>query len=273
MPAIVCGVDGSRPSRAAARLSAAIARRLGLRLVLEHVVRDARRRRDGVAMLERLRQDLDAPAADLRVEVGLASARLAAASETAALVAIGGAGGDHSPLTRSVRSALSRSAQCPVAVVPAVLRLGGRQVVCGVRDWADVDTVAAASRFADALGLPLVLVHVLPRGAGLGDPPASLPVAALERPWDHETAHHLLDAVATAVGAAASLRVEVGSPGPRLAREAALRDAGLLMIGAPSRGAVGAALSGSASAYLMRRCQRPLIVCRRIGVPSLPAGI
>jgi nucleotide-binding universal stress UspA family protein len=263
--AIVCGVDGSRSSRAAARLSAAIARRLGLALVLEHALRDVRGRRDALAMLERLRRELEVPAADVCVEVGPAAARLAAASRSAALVAVGG--GERMPFARSVRGSLSRSAHCPVVVVPAVRRLGGRQVVCGVRDWADVETAVTARQFADALELPLVLMHVLPRGAGCGE--ATLPVTALERPWDHESAHRLLEAVAGEVGGVAAVRVEVGTAGPWLAREAAARDAGLLLIGAPTHGRVGAALNGSASAHLIKRCQRPLIVCRGAGVPSL----
>jgi len=49
MAAIVCGVDGSAPSRAAARLSAALARRLGLALVLEHALSRAGDRVDAQA--------------------------------------------------------------------------------------------------------------------------------------------------------------------------------------------------------------------------------
>jgi nucleotide-binding universal stress UspA family protein len=138
-------------------------------------------------------------------------------------------------------------------------RFSGREVVCGVRDWADVAAAEFAARLAHALGLELTLIHVLPARAswtesGPGD-------GVLNRPWDDAGAHRLLDAVATAVGAAADRCVAYGAAGQTLAREAAERDAALLVIGPPSRGVVGSALAGSASAHLVRHTGRPLIVC------------
>ena len=142
-------------------------------------------------------------------------------------------------------------------MVPAVPQLGGTAVICGVRDWADVDTAAVAARLAGALALPLTLMHVLPPATGRDGAPAG----ALDRPWDDEAAHSLLDGIAAAVTGGADLRVERGTAGPVLAAAAVTARAGLLVVGGPVRGRLGAALTGSASGYLMRRSERPLIVC------------
>lgn len=272
MAAIVCGVDGSAPARAAARLSTALARRLGVELVLEHALPGAGDRVDALTMLEELRRELDVPTARLRVDIGPAPERLTTASQGAALVVVGGANGQADRMTfgGSVRAALARHARCPVVVVPAVPRLGGSNVICGVRDWADVATATVADRLAGALGLPLLLMHILPPAAGHGEARSATPLLALERPWDHEAAYRLLELVANAVGSTPSLRVESGTAGRRLAQEATAREAGLLVVGAPARGRLGAALTGSVSAHLMSRCQRPLVICCGASVPGLP---
>src|SRR5262245_5475742 len=125
-PAVVCGVDGSPPARAAARLGAALAGRLELGLVLVHALRDAGRRDAAAALLEDLRAELAVPHARLRVDAGPVADRLAAAADGAALLALGGG-----PASRArVRAALARCAPCPLAVVPPVPRLGGEAVVC-----------------------------------------------------------------------------------------------------------------------------------------------
>jgi nucleotide-binding universal stress UspA family protein len=249
-PSLVCGFDGSVPARAAARLGAALAGRLGLGLVLVHAVDRAGRRSEAMIQLRELQGRLAVPGARLQVELGPPAERLAAAAHDAAFLVVGAA--EH---RAGVRAALARRAPCPLAVVPAVPRLGGASVLCGVRDWADVDTATVAARLARALGLPLTLTHVL---SPVGAPDPGL----FGRPWDDESAHRLLDAVAGAVHAAAARRVVSGAAGPVLAREAAAAQAGMLVVGAPLRGRLGAALSGSASGYLMRHTRRPLIVCR-----------
>ena len=67
---VVCGVDHSRPSRAAARLAAALAGRLGLELVLVHALDAAEQRSAARARLRALRRELGVPDARLRVDVG-----------------------------------------------------------------------------------------------------------------------------------------------------------------------------------------------------------
>ena len=271
MALIVCGVDGSTPARAAARLSAALARRLNLGLVLEHALPRAGDRSAALAMLEELRSDLDLPTARLRVDTGPASERLATAGLGAALLVVGGANGraDRARLGGSLRASLVRRSPCPVAVVPAVPRLGGSEVICGVRDCADVATATVATRLAGALRLPLTLLHVLPAAVGHDARSAPRP-GVLDRPWDHEAAYRLLEVVAKAVGGTPTLRVAHGTAGRRLAHEASAADAGLLVVGAPTRGRLQATLTGSASAHLIYRSPRPLIVCCSASASGLP---
>ena len=262
MAPIVCGVDRSTPARAAARLSAAMAARVGVPLVLTHALPDGRAdRREAESWLSRLSRELELPDARLRVAVGPAARVLAA--EDATLVAVGGADGTW--LGGRVRDALVRRAPAPVAVVPAVRRLGGAEVLCGVRDWADAGTADLAVRWARALGLQLALIHVLPKAHDPGGSAAPL----LDRPADHDAAHRLLDAIATAVSAAdATWHVACGSARHVLAAEATAREAALLVIGAPTHGRVGGALNASPSTHLIHHTPRPLLVCPTSQRPS-----
>ncbi len=181
------------------------------------------------------------------------------AAENAALLAVGGA---PSPwLGGRVRAAVARRAPCPLLVVPPVPRLGGAEVVCGIRDWADVATAEVGASLALGLGLELTLVHVLPTPVGSGWRAPVPDVGLFEPPWDDIAADRLLDAVGQAVAAAPARRVAHGPAGRTLAHEAAERDAAILVIGAPRYGRVGSALTGSASTWLLRRTARPLVVC------------
>jgi nucleotide-binding universal stress UspA family protein len=264
---IVCGVDRSIAARAAARLSAALAARLERPLLLAHAAGTRRAGRDaGRSLLAQLRRELDAPDAGLHVGIGPPAAVLAEVSRDATLLLVGGAGGDVPCRTLGghVRGSLARRSPCPLAVVPPVPRLGGREVLCGVRDWADVTAAAVAARLAPALGLSITLIHVLPKPAGSGWKECTTRTGLLDLPWDDGTAQRLLDAVATAVGATPATRVAYGPPGQILAREAVARDAALLVIGPPSYGRAGSMLMGSASSHLLRRSRRPLLVCPAI---------
>ena len=143
-------------------------------------------------------------------------------------------------------------------------------MICGVRDWADIPAAAVATRLAHALGLPLTLLHVLPNAVGRSAGPAPQAPELRDSPWDHDAAERLLGVVAETVGATASLQVARGHAGRLLAREAESSDAGLLVVGAPSYGPLGAALTGSATAQLMRRSPRPVVVCRRDSLVAPP---
>lgn len=250
---IVCGVDRSVAARGAARLGAALAARVGLPLLLAHAAEDGRA---GRALLARLRREIDAPHASLHVGGGPAAALLAEVSRDATLLAVGGDPA-WQPLGGRVRGSLARRCRCPLAIVPPVPRLGGREVLCGVRDWADVAAAEVAARLAQALGLELTLVHVLPAGSGWRESGGGV----LDLPCDDDGAHGLLEAVARAVDAEPATHVVYGPAGPALAREAVARDTALLVIGPPSYGRVGSMLNGSASTHLLRRTRRPLLVC------------
>ena len=139
-------------------------------------------------------------------------------------------------------------------------------IVCGVRDWADVATVEVAASLALALGRELTLIHVLPASGWRAPAPGA---GLLEPPWDDDAAYRLLDAVAAAAGAVTATRVVAyGPPGRTLAREAAERDAAALVIGGPTYGLVGSALTGSASTHLLYRAPGPLVVCPSAGSAS-----
>jgi nucleotide-binding universal stress UspA family protein len=216
-------------------------------------------------MLGSLSRQLDAPDAHLHVSVGPAADSLAETARGAFLLAVGGTAGV--PLRGGVRASLALQAPCPVAVVPAVPRLGGAAVICAVRDWADVATAGVAARLAGELGLPLTLTHVLPTAIGRRDGPAA---GVLDRPWDHDAADQLLAAVSEAVGGASSLRVIRGTAGRLLAQQAEAAGAALLVVGAPTCRRIGAVMTGSASTYLLGRSRRPLVVCRGAQAPLWP---
>jgi nucleotide-binding universal stress UspA family protein len=86
---IVCGIDRSHEAKAAAQMAAALATRLGLRLVLAHVVDELRH---GETLLEIAAEDVqDGIEADVRVEYGDRAEVLAqiAAEEAADLIVVG----------------------------------------------------------------------------------------------------------------------------------------------------------------------------------------
>ena len=245
---IVCGVDGSVPARAAVRLGAALADHLGSELRLVHVGDPVA----GTVLLAKVHARVGAPTATLRVDEGHAADRLVAAGRDADLLLVGG--GDGAPWRGRLRGTLVRRAPCPVVVVPPVPSLGGRRVVCGVRDLADAVTAELAAELAAQLGLPLTLVHVLTPASG---PPAAAGV--VDRPWDEGDALRLLERF---VGGGAA-RVVRGGTARELARVAAFERAALLVVGAPRHAA-------SPVACLLRRSSRPLVVART--APGKAAG-
>lgn len=178
---IVCGVDRSEQSRAAVKLAAALADRLGLPLLLVHVATwpsvDPQIRRKTIA-LDRAMSDtrrqherwLDALASELvtsrvqtRVEVGPVADWIVAIVEeySASLLVVGcrRAGALRSLALGSVSADLTRRAPCPIVIVPAAAArtrgdpLGGERIVCGAGARKDMPVAGLAARLADALGL------------------------------------------------------------------------------------------------------------------------
>lgn len=244
-PSIVCGFDGSPPAWAAARLGSALAHLLGVELVLVHALSASRPRAEAVSFLTTIQRELYPCEVRVHVRRGPASLVLAVTASDHDLLVVGRAACSvgRAALGRSVRASLARRAPCPLIAVPAVPRLGGGEVLCGVRDWADVQTARVTARFARAANLSLTLMHVLPVAAGRGSAPAS-PSGVIERPWDRDTAYQLLTNVSRLIGAEASLRVNRGTAGRALAMGSVTSDAAFVVVGAPSRGALPAAVSG-----------------------------
>jgi nucleotide-binding universal stress UspA family protein len=153
---IVCGVDDSPQSRSAARVAAALARRLGAELVLVHAYSPARlaatipaagiappvdhealeerQRRAGAALLRQVSGDAtDGGAVRTRLEADAPASAVESCAETeqAALIVVGthGRGPLASAFLGSTSAALAAAASVPVVLVPerAALRdLGGR---------------------------------------------------------------------------------------------------------------------------------------------------
>lgn len=137
---VVCCLDGSDESRAAAELKAFLAARLELRLVLLSVVgavtqpgvSAARAGQERLAAAERREAEealgevpaaVGAPEAEQRVEFGGAAERILAAckAEDASLVVLGtrGRGRVKAAVLGSVSREVAARVSCPVLIVPA----------------------------------------------------------------------------------------------------------------------------------------------------------
>jgi nucleotide-binding universal stress UspA family protein len=257
---IVCGVDRSEHARAAARLAGTLARRLGRPLTLIHVVDPDQptTSRGGVALLESIvREEVSVMDTAIRLLAGSVAETLAAAAERADLLVVGtrGEGAIRQTLLGSVSGALTRSPSRPVVVVPprAVAGgdglLSGRCVVCGVRDRRDVAPAHHGAAIARNLGLALTLAHVR-RSASAG---SGLDADKMLRDVGR--------AVSLNVPGETDVYVGEGSTGVQLQRCAEARDAAMVAVGASCRGALDAALTGAASRHLMRRADRPVMIC------------
>jgi nucleotide-binding universal stress UspA family protein len=164
-----------------------------------------------------------------------------------------------------------RAPQVPVLILTrsAEARVGlpGRTVVCGVRDEFDAPAAATAAAVGSALGLSLVLVHVL----GLGREilatsiaaSASLSATPEDVVWADEMLARVLDAAGLHDVDVADRRVECGIPGPALVALGRAQDAGLIVVSASDRPWPLRAAVPSVTGHLVRRSDRPVLVCPR----------
>jgi nucleotide-binding universal stress UspA family protein len=261
---IVCGVDGSRPSRAAAQLASVLADASGQGVQYVYAARsaestsamdDARRVRE--RLVDALGREVP-----LRVMPGTPAEQLLLATRGASMLVLGtrGRGRRLRAFAGGFTTAVARAAAVPVVVVPERGDRTGtsaRTLVSGVRDDRDLACAASCSRLARELGLLLTLVHVvvpprMPVAPGGGAPPPTLPPRADGLAAD---AAALLDEIACTIAAQAPTvcrrRVVHGPVGMELSRVAKAEDALLVALG-PSR-------HQALRPPLGRRCARQLL--------------
>ncbi|MEW1955258.1 universal stress protein [Terrabacter sp. NPDC080008] len=281
---VVAGYDGSPASQRALAWAAAVTHALGDALKIVHAVRLVPSRQ-GYAVrplspsLETVAETLvgapsmwaGRPLARSRVRAvhafGGPAEELVDASMTADLVVLGtrGHGRARSALMGSVSSAVAAHAYCPVVVLhererhesSAVHEVPvpgpGREVVCALTPGDDEEhtarierIVSSAATVASGCSAPLRLVTVRP-ATGAPKTPGT-------------------KGVSYAVGSLAvrhpGLRVTVetlhGDPVVTLARST--RAAGLLVIGAPHEGGVGAVLAGSPAHRIVHDASCPVML-------------
>jgi nucleotide-binding universal stress UspA family protein len=287
---VVCGIDGSQESIAAAeagvRLAAALeaipifvnavdestASPLGQSVGAERTAKRALDAADRV--LARVAFD-GAEAAERRVVSGSAAdALVTVADETGALaVCVGsrGRGPLHAALLGSTSRAAVRESACPVLVVPraaAANAFGGASIVCGLDDSPESENaLRAAAKLRRALDLKLVLVHVKTPDVLVAVSPGTGPPAVdygekVER--SRRVAAAVIGRVAdrTGVPIEAEERVEAGEASSVIDATATDEDAALIVVGTHARGALQSAALGSVSSRLAASASRPVLLVR-----------
>jgi nucleotide-binding universal stress UspA family protein len=281
---VVCGVDWSEESIAAATVAAEITRRLRATLVLAHVVEERptfpygsetqlnRERHhaheETMRLLDRLEGHLGPADLERRVLYGSVAEELAdlAEEEDAALLVVGsrGRGALKAAVFGSVSSALSRTSDRPVVIVrrdssPPLFGASDERakILCGIDDSPHARrAAAAAAALAGALRTELVLVHAYPPAQSAAAIPAggaapALDHAAVEAEQRRRGEELLLSVAAeAAAGRPVRTRLEAGAPASVLERCARAEPAGLIVVGTHGRGPVAATLLGSTSLAL-----------------------
>jgi nucleotide-binding universal stress UspA family protein len=291
---IVCGVDGSDESLAAAAVAGRLCERLGATLLLAHAYEapstipygdDAQRARhrrhvhaDLMGVFEGIERDFSRLDVEGRVLDGAPPDELAAlaAEEDAALLVVGsrGRGAVRAALLGSVSSAVARASDRPVVIVPPGSApehdLEARErsvIVCGVDHTEEAKSAArVAATLAAALRLELVLVHAYasgPSGAAIPAPGAAPPISYEDvEETQRERARRLLEQVARDVDAdpGVRMRIEADAPAFALDRCAEAENAELIVVGTHGRGVIASVLLGSTSSRLAASASRPVLV-------------
>jgi nucleotide-binding universal stress UspA family protein len=148
--------------------------------------------------------------------------------------------------------ALYRALRVPVVMLTPVAAasppLRGSSVVCGVQDDADAACVAIAGAVAKRLRLPLKLVHVQ---------------AMNHRDDARETVARVARAAGLDRPEAVPAHLLRGAPGRTIAAAARREGAALVVVSESVRRLPKRALFVSATGYLVRRCEHPVLVCPR----------
>ena len=193
-PTILCAIDFSRHSRRALRLALALAARQHSRVVAVHAIEpllaeaaatltasstlEPDAERELIALVENERRAVaGAPAVDATVRVGPPASVILEAAENAGagLIAMGtqGLGGLRKLFFGSIAERVLRDAPIPVVAVPVPDDDNGsdapaiREVMAAVELDDTAEAIAGhAATVADALDVPLVLLHVVSRVYG-----------------------------------------------------------------------------------------------------------
>jgi nucleotide-binding universal stress UspA family protein len=284
---LICGVDDSEPARDATHVATDLSERLGLELVLAHVIsRAAVGRRPAPEELRPARQaGFDAlkraaggetvrQRAAVAMEVGDPAEVLVrlADDDRTALVVVGsrGRGALRGAILGSVSASVFRKAAAPVLVVPPRASEGFQAartsadpcLLFGIEDsqgsWRALEY---ASELAERLGARLHVLHVFP-------PPH---VSAVGLHVGHETAalesrrraaNRMGGRVAELVGDRVDARFASGpgAPAMELERAGSQLGAELIVIGSRGDSALRACLRGSVSAKLASSASRPVLI-------------
>jgi len=294
-PVIAC-LDEGRAGPAAARVAAALSRRLCSPLVLATVT-TARapgvgRQRDpspvararsvllsqGASILADAADGMG-PDPELRVELGEPAERLASlAHQTGARLLVLGVPDDCAAPGRALGNAyigLAGTSPCPVVVVPPsmeAIQPSGAPIHCGV-DGSD-ESLAAARVAVDLgrrLDAPVQLIHVTERprlsGSRLTDGDYGARLVA-----SHAAAMRVLLRAADIPQAALDLRVELGGVAERLADIAAREGAQLIVSGSSGRSAHNGTLLGSVASCLALTASQPVVLVRAHGRAAVVAA-
>jgi nucleotide-binding universal stress UspA family protein len=282
-PTIVCAIEDSARSRAALRVSAEVADRLGMSMVGVHVIPPAavttaaglphpvvtaeqhleRRERAAAERAEEVLREAGLDEAPIHTAYGSASEVLlgAAEEEDAAMVALAttGAGFVRTLLEGSVTGALLRLAPVPVlAISPQAQAAPARgPVVAAVAGPADASWIPVAERLALAHGGELVLAHVIEGGEDAADDPALAEASSRFDAFD--PALEALGTTELLVG----MRVCFGAADEALRALAGACDASVLVAGSRGHGTLRAAMVGSTARRLVANAEIPVVVCPR----------
>jgi nucleotide-binding universal stress UspA family protein len=281
---VVCAVDLSRGDERPAAVAARVARALGARAVLVHVVEyeppgvtSIHRVRE-VAALDTLVHKHDFPEGTLARLVGGEPAKSlvrVARNHDAQLLVVGsrGLGELGTALLGSVSAELLRTAPCPVVVVPPALTIplphpSMGPVVCGVGGAErDPEVLRLAADLADRLGTDLLAVHAFDARPAYGIHPVAIPVGGVREAAESRLERALADAGVTGERAVSPL-----PPADALAQAAVERRASLVVVGSHGGGKLSSLLRGSVVTQLRSRIDRPVVVLPRDAELSSGSG-
>ncbi|MEU5551004.1 universal stress protein [Micromonospora sp. NPDC047793] len=293
--AVVVGVDGSEPARAAIRLAATEAARQDLPLRVRHAfiwpllrtpVTAVTDDRPGTGLREQAEQvvadavdEAGAVAPGLRVtgEIvdGEAAAVLLDAAPTAAMIVLGhqGLGGLGALVVGSVTATVAASAGCPVLVARGTAQTDGPVVVGVDGTEASRTAIEFAVRTAALRGASVVATHAYrhPVSTGPGDmQPLVYDESELRADEDRLLAESLAGLAERYPEVPVTRESVRGRAGTVLTD--ASRRAQLLVVGGTGHGPVGGLLRGSVSQAALRHSHCPVAVVHTPGVGGGPRG-